>query len=174
MRWTKALLTSFIVVFLGCELSDGVFENPLDREVASENGITPPALVFYPDVVITTAQVFGRKPPTLVTRDMIDGMRAGSVIVDMAAETGGNVEGSVPGETVVINGVTVIGNGNWANVSAHDASHMYSSNLFNLVDEFWDPETNAVILNFEDDILQGCIVTHQGMIVNETIKRLDR
>ena len=126
------------------------------------------------DVVITTAQVFGRKPPTLVTRDMIDGMRAGSVIVDMAAETGGNVEGSVSGETVVINGVTVIGNGNWANVSAHDASHMYSSNLFNLVDEFWDPETNAVILNFEDDILQGCIVTHQGMIVNETIKRLDR
>ena len=126
------------------------------------------------DVVITTAQVFGRKPPILVTRDMIDGMRAGSVIVDMAAETGGNVEGSVPGETVVINGVTVIGNGNWANVSAHDASHMYSSNLFNLVDEFWDPEANAVILNFEDDILQGCVVTHQGMIVNETIKRLDR
>jgi len=126
------------------------------------------------DVVITTAQVFGRKPPTLVTRDMIDEMRPGSVIVDMAAETGGNVEGSVPGETVVINGVTVIGNGNWANVSAHDASHMYSSNLFNLVDEFWDSETKAVILNFEDDILQGCVVTHQGMIVNETIKRLDR
>ena len=126
------------------------------------------------DVVITTAQVFGRKPPTLVTRDMIDEMQPGSVIVDMAAETGGNVEGSVPGETVVINGVTIIGNGNWANVSAHDASHMYSSNLFNLVDEFWDSETKAVILNFEDDILQGCVVTHQGMIVNETIKRLDR
>jgi len=126
------------------------------------------------DVVITTAQVFGRKPPTLVTRDMIDEMQPGSVIVDMAAETGGNVEGSVPGETVVINGVTIIGNGNWANVSAHDASHMYSSNLFNLVDEFWDSETKAVILDFEDDILQGCVVTHQGMIVNETIKRLDR
>ena len=126
------------------------------------------------DRVITTAQVFGRKPPTLVTRDMIDEMQPGSVIVDMAAETGGNVEGSVPGETVVINGVTIIGNGNWANVSAHDASHMYSSNLFNLVDEFWDSETKAVILNFEDDILQGCVVTHQGMIVNETIKRLDR
>ncbi len=126
------------------------------------------------DVVITTAQVFGRKPPTLVTRDMIDEMRPGSVIVDMAAETGGNVEGSVPGETVVINGVTVIGNGNWANVSAHDASHMYSSNLFNLVDEFWDSETKAMVLNFEDDILQGCVLTHQGIIVNETIKRLDR
>ena len=55
MRWTKALLTSFIVVFLGCELTDGVFENPLDREVASSKGISPPALVFYPDVVTTTA-----------------------------------------------------------------------------------------------------------------------
>ena len=62
--------------------------------------------------MITTAQVFGRKPPVLVTRDMIAGMRPGSVIVDMAAETGGNVEGSVPDETVVVNGVTIIGDGN--------------------------------------------------------------
>src|SRR5690606_32907104 len=66
------------------------------------------------DIVITTAQVFGRKPPVLVTKDMIAGMKPGSVIVDMAAETGGNVEGSVPGQDVVINGVTVIGSGNWA------------------------------------------------------------
>ena len=55
MRWTRALLTPIIIAFLGCELSDGVFENPLDREVASGKGITPPALVFYPDVVTTTA-----------------------------------------------------------------------------------------------------------------------
>ena len=124
------------------------------------------------DVVITTAQVFGRKPPILVTRDMVDQMQPGSVIVDMAAETGGNVEGSVSGKTVVINGVTIIGDGNWANVAAHDASHMYSSNLFNLVDEFWDPESKAMVLNFEDNILQGCVITHQGKIINETIKQL--
>lgn len=124
------------------------------------------------DVVITTAQLFGRKPPVLVTADMVAGMREGSVIVDMAAETGGNVEGSVAGETVVVNGVTIIGDGNWANMVARDASQMYSSNLFNLVDEFWDEETKALLVNFEDDILQGCIITHLGEIVNETIKNL--
>ena len=126
------------------------------------------------DVVITTAQVFGRKPPVLVTRDMIDQMQPGSVIVDMAAETGGNVEGSAPGETVVVDGVTIIGDGNWSNLVARDASHMYSSNLSNLIDEFWDADRGAMVLNFEDDILQGCVITHQGEIVNETIKNLNK
>ncbi|MBK8991911.1 MAG: Re/Si-specific NAD(P)(+) transhydrogenase subunit alpha [Gammaproteobacteria bacterium] len=126
------------------------------------------------DLVITTAQVFGRKPPVLVTRDMLAGMRAGSVIVDMAAETGGNVEGSVAGETVVVNGVTIIGNGNWANCVPRDASQMYSSNLLNLIEEFWHKEEKRLALNFEDDILQGCVITHEGMIVNQTIKNLKR
>jgi NAD(P) transhydrogenase subunit alpha len=126
------------------------------------------------DVVITTAQVFGRKPPVLVTRDMIDEMEPGRVIVDMAAETGGNVEGSVPGETVVVNGVTIIGDGNWSNLVAHDASHMYSSNLSNLIEEFWNADQKSMVLNFEDDILQGCVITHQGDIVNETIKNLNK
>lgn len=126
------------------------------------------------DIVITTAQVFGRKPPVLVTKDMVEGMRPGSVIVDMAAETGGNVEGSVPGETVDVNGITIIGDGNWANTVARDASQMYSSNLFNLVDEFWNEEDKAMVLDFEDDILQGCVITHGGDIVNDTIKNLKR
>jgi len=126
------------------------------------------------DLVITTAQVFGRKPPVLVTRDMLAGMRPGSVIVDMAAETGGNVEGSVAGETVVVNGVTIIGNGNWANYVPRDASQMYSSNLCNLIEEFWHKEEKRLVLNFEDDILQGCVITHEGTIVNQTIKNLKR
>ncbi len=126
------------------------------------------------DVVITTAQVFGRKPPVLVTRDMIDQMESGSVIVDMAAEAGGNVEGSAPGETVVVDGVTIIGDGNWPNLVARDSSHMYSSNLSNLIEEFWDADRKAMVLDFEDDILQGCVITHQGEIVNETIKNLNK
>ncbi|MBP9035357.1 MAG: NAD(P)(+) transhydrogenase (Re/Si-specific) subunit alpha, partial [Pseudomonadales bacterium] len=126
------------------------------------------------DLVITTAQVFGRKPPVLVTRDMLAGMRPGSVIVDMAAETGGNVEGSVAGETVVVNGVTIIGDGNWANQVPRDASQMYSSNLCNLIEEFWHKEEKRLVLNFEDDILQGCVITHEGTIVNQTIKNLKR
>jgi NAD(P) transhydrogenase subunit alpha len=124
------------------------------------------------DVVITTAQVFGRKPPVLVTRDMVEGMRAGSVIVDMAAETGGNVEGSVPGETVQAGGVTIIGEGNWANYVCRDASQMYASNMFNLVEDNWDEEGKAFKVDFEDDILQGCVITHDGQIINETIKNI--
>jgi len=124
------------------------------------------------DIVITTAQVFGRKPPVLVTAEMVASMRPGSVIVDMAAETGGNVEGSVPGKTINVGGVTIIGDGNWANFVARDASQMYSSNLTNLIDEFWDEEARLFRLDLEDDILKGCVITHGGEIVNETIRQL--
>jgi H+-translocating NAD(P) transhydrogenase subunit alpha len=124
------------------------------------------------DIVITTAQVFGRKPPVLITRDMVASMRPGSVIVDMAAENGGNVEGSVPGETVRIGGVTIIGDGNWANSVPRDASQMYSSNLFNLIDEFWDKDAREFRLDLEDEILKGCVITHGGAIVNQTIRQL--
>ncbi len=124
------------------------------------------------DIVITTAQVFGRKAPVLVTNDMIEGMKPGSVIVDMAAESGGNVEASVAGETIDYKGITIIGNGNWSNYVARDASQMYSANLFNLVDEGWDAEKSAMVVDFENDILQGCIITHGGEITNATIKNL--
>jgi NAD(P) transhydrogenase subunit alpha len=124
------------------------------------------------DVVITTAQVFGRKPPVLVTKDMVEGMAPGSVIVDMAAETGGNVEGSVPNEIVEWSGVTIIGKGNLAGEVARDASQMYSSNLFNLVEDNWHEEQNVFAVDFDDDILPGCIITHAGEVVNETIKNI--
>jgi NAD(P) transhydrogenase subunit alpha len=124
------------------------------------------------DVVITTAQVFGRKPPVLVTKDMVEGMATGSVIVDMAAETGGNVEGSVPNEIVKVGGVTIIGLGNLAGEVAKDASQMYSANLFNLVEDNWNEEEKQFVVDFEDDILPGCIITHGGEVVNETIKNI--
>jgi len=124
------------------------------------------------EVVITTAQVFGRKPPVLVTRDMVEGMAPGSVIVDMAAETGGNVEGSVPNEIVKVGGVTIIGLGNLAGEVARDASQMYSSNLFNLVEDNWNEEQKQFVVDFDDDILPGCIITHDGEVVNETIKKI--
>ena len=124
------------------------------------------------DVVITTAQVFGRKPPVLVTKDMIEGMAPGSVIVDMAAETGGNVEGSVPNEVIEWSGVTIIGKGNLAGEVARDASQMYSSNLFNLVEDNWHEEQNLFAVDFDDDILPGCIITHAGEVMNETIKNI--
>ena len=124
------------------------------------------------DVVITTAQVFGRKPPVLVTSDMVEGMAPGSVIVDMAAETGGNVEGSVPNEVVVVNGVTIVGTANLANEVARDASQMYANNLFNLVEDTWDTDAKTFVLDMENDILPGCVITHGGEVVHPTIKNL--
>ena len=124
------------------------------------------------DVVITTAQVFGRKPPVLVTSDMVAGMSPGSVIVDMAADTGGNVEGSVPDQIVTVGGVTIIGKGNLAGEVARHASQMYSSNLFNLVEDNWNQELKQFVVDFKGDILPGCIITHGGEVVNETIKKI--
>ncbi len=123
------------------------------------------------DVLITTAQVFGRKPPVIVPKDFVAGMRPGSVVVDMAAETGGNVEGSQPGQVVDVNGVKIVGTGNWPNEVPRDASQMYSANLFNLVEEFWDKEAGKVVLDFENDLI-GCVITHEEKIVNETIAKL--
>lgn len=123
------------------------------------------------DIVITTAQLFGRKPPVIVAADAVAAMKPGSVIVDMAAENGGNVEGSKPFETVVTeNGVTIVGTGNWSNEVPRDASQMYSSNLFNLVDEFWDSEAKSFSLNFENEIAAGCVITHEGGVVNTVIQ----
>lgn len=130
------------------------------------------AAIAQADVVITTAQVFGRPAPRIVGADMVAGMRPGSVIVDMAVETGGNVEGSKVGEVVDVNGVKIIGLGNLPSEVAQNASEMFSANLFNLVDEFWDGETQSFGLDLEDDILKSCVITHDGAIVNETIKNL--
>ena len=101
-------------------------------------------------------------------------MQPGSVIVDMAAETGGNVEGSVAGQEVLVNGVAIIGQGNWPNYVCRNASQMYSSNLYNMLNEYWDEENKSFVLNAENDIIKGCLITHGGAIVNETIKNLQR
>ncbi|MEA3470804.1 MAG: NAD(P) transhydrogenase subunit alpha, partial [Thermodesulfobacteriota bacterium] len=85
------------------------------------------------DVVITTAQVFGRKAPLIVTKEMVAAMKRGSVIVDLSADSGGNVEGTMPGEEVVVNGVKIIGLNNSASYVANHASQMYSSNLLNFI-----------------------------------------
>jgi NAD(P) transhydrogenase subunit alpha len=128
------------------------------------------AVIADSDVVITTAQVFGRKPPVLVTADMVAGMAPGSVVVDMAAETGGNVEGSVPDQVVDVNGVTIVGTANLANLAPGDATQMYASNMFNLVEDTWDEESKQFVLDLENDILPGCVITHGGAVVHPTIK----
>jgi NAD(P) transhydrogenase subunit alpha len=125
------------------------------------------------DVVITTAQLFGRKAPVLLTKDIIAQMKPGTIIVDMAVESGGNVEGSKLNEEVVTpNGVRILGMGNLPGRVAVHASQVYSTNLHNLLEEYWDKETSAFKINLEDEIIKGALITHQGQIVNEMVKNI--
>jgi NAD(P) transhydrogenase subunit alpha len=121
------------------------------------------------DVVITAAQVFGRRAPILLTSEMLDAMRPGSVVVDLAVESGGNVEGVVPDQIVDRRGVKIVGLANLAGCVPAHASQMYSSNVTALIEEFWDRDTQALRLNLDDDIIKGCLVTHGGKIANEKL-----
>ena len=129
-------------------------------------------VISQSDVVITTAQLFGRPAPRIVSRDMVEAMQPGSVVIDMAVETGGNVEGSELDAVVDINGVKVVGQGNLPSEVAKNASEMYSNNLYNLIDHFWDEEEKKLELDPEDEIAAASVITHGGAIVNETIKNL--
>lgn len=124
------------------------------------------------DIVITTAQVFGRKAPVIVTTAMVEKMRAGSVVVDMAVEGGGNVECSRLGEEAVVRGVKVLGYANLPGRVARTASQMYSNNLGNFVEHFWDKESSALKVDPQDPLMQGCLITHGGEICHETIRTL--
>ena len=125
------------------------------------------------DVIITTAQVFGRPAPRIITQDMIAVMKPGSVIVDMAVSTGGNVEGSVLGETVISNGVQIVGMNNLPAEVAENASQVYANNIYNIIDECWDQEKAVVNIDLEDEILSGCIVSYAGELVNAFVKKGD-
>ena len=124
------------------------------------------------DIVITTAQVFGRKAPLIVTDAMVKSMKPGSIIVDMAVESGGNVEGSRLDEEVIVNGVKVLGYRNLAGRVPRAASAMYSSNLTNLVDHFWNRETKSFRLDPANEVLKDCLVTHDGSIIHERIRAI--
>ncbi|OQY46149.1 MAG: NAD(P) transhydrogenase subunit alpha [Anaerolineaceae bacterium 4572_78] len=122
------------------------------------------------DVVITTAKLFGRKAPIIITKDMVAGMKPGSVIIDMATETGGNVEGSAVDKEVDVNGVNIIGLTNLEGRIPYHASQMYASNLRNLIEHFWDKENNALTLDLDDEIIDGCLITHKNEIRSEMLK----
>ncbi len=122
------------------------------------------------DVVITTAAVPGRRAPLLVTADMVRGMRPGSVIVDLAAETGGNVELTKAGEDVDVDGVTIMGTRNVPSTMPLHASQLYARNVANLLLHL--VKDGAINLDFNDEITKGSCVTHGGEIVSDRAKQL--
>jgi NAD(P) transhydrogenase subunit alpha len=120
------------------------------------------------DIVIATAQVFGKKAPLLVTEDMVKTMREGSVIVDLAAEQGGNCELSRAGEVVQRHGVTIYGPVNLPATMPVHASQMYSRNVTNLVKHLFKADDRR--LDFEDEITRSCCVTRDGELINDTVR----
>jgi len=122
------------------------------------------------DVVITTAQIFGKKAPVLVTKEMMATMRAGSVIIDLAAATGGNTEVTKDNETVQFENVKVIGNSNLASTLPSDASKLYGKNVLNFLKLLLDKE-GAINLNLEDDIINSTCITNSGKIISPIVTK---
>ncbi|MCZ4280859.1 Re/Si-specific NAD(P)(+) transhydrogenase subunit alpha [Kiloniella laminariae] len=121
------------------------------------------------DMVITTALIPGRPAPVLVTADMVKSMKPGSVVVDLAVETGGNCELSQPGKVVIKNGVNIVGHLNMPGRLATDASDLYARNLFNFFELLFDKENKALSIDWNDEIVKGTCVTHEENIVHPAL-----
>ena len=123
------------------------------------------------NVIITTAQIPGRKAPVLVTKETVEGMMPGAVIIDLAASSGGNCEVTQNGKTIVHNQVTIIGKSDYPSDMPFDASKMFGNNLINFL-KLMITKEGGLNLNFEDDIVKGTCITHDNQIVNERVKQI--
>jgi NAD(P) transhydrogenase subunit alpha len=121
------------------------------------------------DIVVTTAQIPGKQAPVLVTASMIGAMKRGSVIIDLAAATGGNTELTKNNETVLHNGVTIVGNSALPSSMPYDASKLYGKNVLNFLALIIDKEAK-LNLNFGDELVKGCCITYNGEVVHERVK----
>lgn len=129
------------------------------------------ASVAKADIIITTAQIPGKKAPVLITDEMLDGMKTGSVIIDLAAATGGNTLQTKNNETIRYKNTTIIGNSNLAATMPGDASKLYGRNVLAFLQLIITKEGD-INLNFEDDIVAGCCITHGGKVMNERVRQL--
>ena len=121
------------------------------------------------DIVITTALIPGRPAPRLISDAQIATMRTGSVIVDLAAEQGGNVEGAVAGKVVEKHGVKIVGANNMPSSMAADSSALFSRNLYNFLSAYWDEEAKRPVLPDDDEVTIGIRLTKDGKVVNERL-----
>jgi NAD(P) transhydrogenase subunit alpha len=121
------------------------------------------------DIVITTALIPGRPAPKLISTAMVESMKPGSIIVDLAAERGGNTELTKPGENVVHNGVTIMGALNLAGQVAGNASGLYARNLYAFIELMIDKKTGAIAINWDDDIVKGTALTRDGAVIHPSL-----
>ena len=166
----KSLGATFIELPLEAQEGQGGYAKEQTEEFLTKQRELIGEHVAKSDVVITTAAIPGRRAPLLVTAAMVKGMRPGSVIVDLAAETGGNVELTKAGEDVEVGGVTIIGTRNVPSTMPLHASQLYARNVANLLLHL--VKDGAINLDFADEITKGACVTHGGEIVNERARQL--
>ena len=166
----KSLGATFIELPLEAQEGQGGYAKEQSEEFLRKQRELIGEHIAKSDVVITTAAIPGRRAPLLVTADMVKGMRPGSIIVDLAAETGGNVELTKAGEDVEVGGVTIIGTRNVPSTMPLHASQLYARNVANLLLHL--VKDGAIKLDFADEITKGACITHGGEIVNERAKQL--
>jgi NAD(P) transhydrogenase subunit alpha len=166
----KSLGATFIELPLETQEGEGGYAREQSEEFLRKQRELIGEHIAKSDVVITTAAIPGRRAPLLVTAEMVKGMRPGSVIVDLAAETGGNVELTKAGEDVDAGGVTIIGTRNVPSTMPLHASQLYARNVANLLLHL--VKEGGINLDFGDEITKGSCVTHGGEIVNERAKQL--
>jgi NAD(P) transhydrogenase subunit alpha len=145
----------------GAAVGEGGYAAEQSEEFLKQQQETVRKHLVAADVVITTAKIPGKKAPILVAADVVEDMRAGSVIVDLAAEEGGNCELTEPGEIVEKHGVTIIGTANVPGTVPTDASAVYAKNVYNVVKQLY-PKEAELDLNFDDEINDGAIILHDG------------
>ncbi|MBX3748894.1 MAG: NAD(P) transhydrogenase subunit alpha [Opitutaceae bacterium] len=164
----KSLGAKFVKIDLGeTGQTAGGYAKALTPEQIAKQQAGMAKICAQSDIVITTAKVFGRPAPRLVTKAMLDGMKPGSVVVDIAVESGGNVESSRPGEDVVTpNGVTIIGHPCLEGTVAFHATQVLAANFAAWFTHFWDAQQKTLRLDPPDEILQGCLITRGGAVVH--------
>jgi H+-translocating NAD(P) transhydrogenase subunit alpha len=168
-------IESLAAKFVGFIPEDGAtsggYARPLTPEEQKQQAEMVAKHLETQDIVVTTAQIPGRKAPRIITAAMIKSMKAGSVVMDLAAESGGNVEGSEPGQTVVTeNGVTIIGAKNLPSKLAPASSLLYAKNLMNFVMLLVDKEAKAFKVNEADDLVKGSLITKDGAVVHPSLQ----
>ena len=146
------------------------YAKEMSREYQAKQADLIAETIKKQDIVITTALIPGRKAPVLVTEDMVKTMKPGSVIVDLAAEQGGNCPLTRPNEVTEAHGVTLMGYTNLPGRLAVDSSSLYARNLFNFVSLFVDKKTGSLALNWDDEIIKGAGLTRDGAIVHPALQ----
>ena len=146
------------------------YAKPMSAEYQKKQAELVAAHIAKQDIVVTTALIPGRAAPRLVTLDMVKSMRPGSVIVDLAVERGGNVEGSKADEVVEVEGVKIVGHVNWAGRIASSSSGLYAKNLTSFLETLIDKETKSIKVNWDDELVKATALTRDGALVHPIVK----